>query len=88
MTRASTDQRASATAGTDAAGQLRDIGFWPLDVWGRVKMAIEDNLQNNAGNESWVAKVPEVTLVFWIIKILCTTIGETGGDAFHDVVPR
>ena len=30
----------------------------------------------------WVAKVPEVTLVFWIIKILCTTIGETGGDAF------
>ncbi|HKP46656.1 MAG TPA: hypothetical protein VJT50_08650 [Pyrinomonadaceae bacterium] len=31
---------------------------------------------------SWVAKVPEATLVFWIIKILCTTIGETGGDAF------
>ena len=28
-----------------------------------------------------VSKVPEVTLVFWIIKILCTTIGETGGDA-------
>src|SRR5206468_3241081 len=27
------------------------------------------------------SKVPEVTLVFWIIKILCTTIGETGGDA-------
>ena len=32
--------------------------------------------------ESWIAKVPEVTLIFWIIKILCTTIGETGGDAF------
>src|SRR6185295_7187740 len=31
---------------------------------------------------SWVAKVPAVTLIFWIIKILCTTIGETGGDAF------
>jgi uncharacterized membrane-anchored protein len=27
------------------------------------------------------SKVPEVTLVFWIIKILTTTIGETGGDA-------
>ena len=26
--------------------------------------------------------MPEVTLVFWIIKILCTTLGETGGDAF------
>ena len=28
-----------------------------------------------------VAKVPAVTLVFWIIKILATTLGETGGDA-------
>ncbi len=28
-----------------------------------------------------VAKVPEVTLLFWIIKILATTLGETGGDA-------
>lgn len=27
-------------------------------------------------------KVPAVTLGFWIIKILCTTLGETGGDAF------
>lgn len=25
-------------------------------------------------------KVPEVTLVFWIIKILATTVGETGSD--------
>jgi len=28
-----------------------------------------------------VSKVPEVTLAFWIIKILATTVGETGGDA-------
>jgi len=28
-----------------------------------------------------VAKVPHVTLVFWIVKILATTLGETGGDA-------
>jgi uncharacterized membrane-anchored protein len=27
------------------------------------------------------SKVPEVTFVFWIIKILATTLGETGGDA-------
>ncbi|MEO8160863.1 MAG: hypothetical protein ABI588_05535, partial [Arenimonas sp.] len=26
-------------------------------------------------------KVPEVTLGFWILKILATTLGETGGDA-------
>ena len=27
------------------------------------------------------SKVPEVTLIFWILKILATTLGETGGDA-------
>lgn len=26
------------------------------------------------------SKVPEVTLAFWVIKILATTLGETGGD--------
>jgi uncharacterized membrane-anchored protein len=26
------------------------------------------------------SKVPEVTLVFWIVKIAATTLGETGGD--------
>ncbi len=28
-----------------------------------------------------ISKVPQLTLVFWIIKILATTLGETGGDA-------
>lgn len=28
------------------------------------------------------SKVPQVTLGFWLIKILATTLGETGGDAF------
>ena len=32
-------------------------------------------------NEHALAKVPEVTLGFWIIKIAATTLGETGGDA-------
>jgi uncharacterized membrane-anchored protein len=32
-------------------------------------------------NDSQVIKVPEVTLWFWIIKILATTLGEIGGDA-------
>ena len=26
------------------------------------------------------SKVPEVTLVFWIMKIAATTLGGTGGD--------
>ena len=31
--------------------------------------------------EQSAAKVPAVTLGFWLIKILATTLGETGGDA-------
>lgn len=34
------------------------------------------NLAENA-----FSKVPEVTLIFWLIKIVATTLGETGGDA-------
>ena len=30
--------------------------------------------------ERYASKVPEVTLVFWILKIAATTLGETGGD--------
>ena len=29
-------------------------------------------------------KVPEVTLYFWVIKILCTTVGETAADYMSD----
>ena len=30
--------------------------------------------------EQRASKVPEVTLIFWIVKIAATTLGETGGD--------
>ena len=36
-------------------------------------------MQHNFENS--LAKVPEITLLFWIIKIAATTLGETGGDA-------
>jgi uncharacterized membrane-anchored protein len=39
---------------------------------------------NKLGNATAVAdaaKVPAVTLGFWVVKILATTLGETGGDA-------
>ena len=35
----------------------------------------------NNSTQSALSKVPEVTLIFWIIKIAATTLGETGGDA-------
>ncbi|MFA5983784.1 MAG: hypothetical protein WC782_07180 [Methylococcaceae bacterium] len=35
----------------------------------------------NTAQQETLSKVAEVTLGFWIIKILATTLGETGGDA-------
>ena len=35
----------------------------------------------NDRREVVLSKVPEVTLIFWIIKIAATTLGETGGDS-------
>jgi uncharacterized membrane-anchored protein len=32
-------------------------------------------------SENGMSKVPEITLAFWLIKIVATTLGETGGDA-------
>jgi uncharacterized membrane-anchored protein len=37
--------------------------------------------QADTSGESLTSKVPEVTLVFWVIKIAATTLGETAGDA-------
>ena len=36
---------------------------------------------NSKKQDEVLSKVPEITLIFWIIKILATTLGETGGDA-------
>jgi uncharacterized membrane-anchored protein len=32
------------------------------------------------GTSNWLNKVPEVVLSFWVIKIMSTTVGETGAD--------
>jgi hypothetical protein len=39
------------------------------------------SLETNKPAQGGINKVPEVTLVFWAIKIVATTLGETGGDA-------
>jgi len=38
-------------------------------------------VQTKTEVQEMFSKVPEVTLIFWIIKILATTLGETGGDS-------
>jgi uncharacterized membrane-anchored protein len=40
----------------------------------------KENRVNNT-TERTLSKLPEVTLLFWIMKIAATTLGETGGDA-------
>lgn len=37
-----------------------------------------------AKSEKLLNKVPEVTIFFWIIKILCTTVGETASDFLNE----
>jgi len=37
-------------------------------------------MSNSSTIRKILNKVPEVTLYFWIIKILCTTVGETAAD--------
>jgi uncharacterized membrane-anchored protein len=36
---------------------------------------------SNTGLSQALSKVPALTLIFWVIKILATTLGETAGDA-------
>jgi uncharacterized membrane-anchored protein len=47
----------------------------------RTSEAVTDQGRITPEIMTYVAKVPEVTLWFWIIKILCTSIGEIGADA-------
>ncbi len=51
---------------------------------------MSDAISKSAGYAETLSKVPAVTLGFWIIKILATTLGETGGDtvsmSFTDLI--
>ncbi|MEW1723498.1 hypothetical protein [Streptomyces sp. NPDC093109] len=43
----------------------------------------KDRTGDRAGVRAWGNKVPEITLYFWVIKILCTTVGETAADLLN-----
>ncbi|MDB5984329.1 MAG: mmfC1 [Pseudomonas sp.] len=38
------------------------------------------NTRTTSPLSNWLNKVPEITLSFWVIKIMSTTVGETGAD--------
>lgn len=47
----------------------------------KINIAYLGEMMEQSNIEKGLSKVPELTLVFWIIKIAATTLGETGGDA-------
>jgi uncharacterized membrane-anchored protein len=49
-----------------------------IDFYAAGKYQMNDLL--TPGRDGWLNKVPEVTLSFWVIKIMSTTVGETGAD--------
>lgn len=44
-------------------------------------MTVRTSMSVQHDSKAWLSKVPEATAVFWLVKILATTVGETGGDA-------
>src|SRR3954468_4009434 len=49
-------------------------------------MSVTTAARTRATGRAMLNKVPEVTLYFWIIKILCTTVGETAADYMNDTL--
>ena len=41
---------------------------------------------NSSKIKQMLNKVPEITIYFWIIKILCTTVGETAADYLNETL--
>ncbi|MGW3953624.1 COG4705 family protein [Streptomyces sp. NPDC004752] len=45
---------------------------------------VVDSVTAAPGRRSRRNKVPEVTVYFWVIKVLCTTVGETAADLLNE----
>ena len=41
---------------------------------------------SNSLGQKMLNKVPEITLYFWIVKVLCTTVGETAADYLNETL--
>lgn len=47
---------------------------------------IQDHLHKSFHDNRLLVKVPQITFYFWIIKILCTTVGETFADFLNSTL--
>ena len=43
-------------------------------------LTLKQNVAAGSTTRRMLNKVPEVTVYFWVIKVLCTTVGETASD--------
>ncbi len=69
-------------------GQVRGVG--PLSPGSRMAGVVRRTTgrileapANASLGARMLRKVPEITLYFWIIKVLCTTVGETAADQLN-----
>lgn len=47
---------------------------------------VQDHLHKAFHDNQLLVKVPQITIFFWIIKILCTTVGETFADYLNSTL--
>lgn len=73
-------RRIPTGAGLPAGIVRRRQGSAAVGAIGRVGI-VQGMTSRMTDRDERMTKVPEVTLVFWIIKIAATTLGETGGDS-------
>jgi uncharacterized membrane-anchored protein len=50
-------------------------------------VTLEDRIQRPAGSAGLAVKVPQVTALFWVIKVLTTGMGETASDFLARAIP-
>lgn len=63
--------------------QFRKARFLEINFQSQLIQILKKNKMKSShtsNNTNLISKVPEVTIYFWIIKILCTTVGETAAD--------
>src|SRR5437868_1531515 len=73
-----------SAASRGAEGSLRPFRSWSGGR--RQAGAMTTTSERSFGLRQMLNKVPEVTLYFWVIKVLCTTVGETASDYLSDNV--
>ncbi|RKS80061.1 putative membrane-anchored protein [Motilibacter peucedani] len=48
---------------------------------------LPDHLVDDAAPRAhWHNKVPEITIFFWVVKVLCTTVGESAADYINETL--